>query len=89
MSVTGTTSGRADAVSEVTFYDYLLGAIPVPLLLGAVLASVTGVPLAYAVGAGSSISAALVAYALWGAVPTDPAGVDAGGDEAAFQPGDD
>ncbi|WIV67644.1 hypothetical protein [Natrialbaceae archaeon AArc-T1-2] len=70
MTVVDVTRRRTGPVVEGTVYDYLLGTIPVPLVLGAAIASAIGVSVAYGVGVGAVGSALLVAYALWGVDPT-------------------
>jgi hypothetical protein len=58
---------------ELSVYDLLLGAIPVPPLLGATAGVAAGVGVPYGVGVGSLGAAALVVYALFVASPTDDA----------------
>lgn len=51
-------------------YDLLLATIPLPMLAAAVTAAASPLRLVTAVGVGSVVSAALVAYALFVASPT-------------------
>lgn len=88
MTVANSVNSRTGPVVEGTVYDYLLGTIPVPLVLGAAVASVVGVPVAYGVGAGAVLSALLVGYALWGAVPTPAAESPAGSSNGDTSSGD-
>lgn len=85
---TDTTSSGIDR-RELSVYDLLLGAIPVPPLLGALAGSAAGVGLPYGIGAGSLVAAALVAYALFVASPTADDAGPGGDDHGRPAPADD
>jgi hypothetical protein len=62
---------RSDSVSPTTTrYDLLLALLPVPLLLGALVSTVTAVPTAVGVGVGCIPSALLFCYGVLIAPPT-------------------
>lgn len=56
----------------VTQYDLLLATLPIPLLLGVLGATLSGVSLSYGAGVGALLSAPILAYGLFVAGPTDP-----------------
>lgn len=70
MAASTDTTSNGIVGRDLSVYDLLLGAIPVPPLLGVLAGSAAGVPLPYGIGGGSLVAAALVAYALFVASPT-------------------
>lgn len=65
MKVKNTPSGATTGPTLASRYDWLLLLLPVPMLLGAVVAASVGVRTAFGVSVGGLPSAAMLAYALF------------------------
>ncbi|WP_049967441.1 hypothetical protein [Haloferax prahovense] len=64
-------------VSEATRYDAILATLPLPLLVGTAVGTLSPLPFSLLVGASGLVSAAVLAYGLFVATPrsvTGPAG---------------
>ncbi|ELZ56508.1 MULTISPECIES: hypothetical protein [Haloferax] len=72
------TSHSGSIVSEATRYDAILAALPLPLVVGTAVGTLSPLPLSPVAGASGLVSAAVLAYGLFVATPKSAAGPTSG-----------